>query len=197
MDVFPIAYFGPISYYKQYVNSPDAALEVKEHFVKQTVRTRCEILGPNGKQILSIPVQRVNGNKTKMDELLILEDGWRKIHWKSIETAYSSAAHFDYYGIEVHELIFQKCANLVEFIKEIHLRVLSWLDIEPRWNITTAYLSNYRSDYRKVAFGTQEDFVHEPYHQVFELKDTCVQNLSILDLIFNQGPMARKWLLDC
>jgi hypothetical protein len=47
-------------------------------------------------------------------------------------------------------------------------------------------------DYRKDSFTTTKT---EPlYNQVFEKKGQLVDQLSILDLIFNEGPMARNWI---
>ena len=114
MHIFPTAYFAPIAYYRAYVHAKEPVVETKEHFVKQTIRTRCELLGPNGKQLLSVPVERVNGNKTAVEDLKIVEDGWRKIHWKTIETAYSSSAYFDYYGMEVKELLEGNYVRLID-----------------------------------------------------------------------------------
>lgn len=195
MNIFPTAYFAPIAYYRFYVNSSQPVVEVKEHFVKQTIRTRCELLGPNGKQLLSVPVERANGNKTAVEDLKIVEDGWRKIHWKTIETAYSSSAYFDYYGVEIKELIEGNFTRLIDLNDSIHQRILSWLDIEIPTNFTTEYHIQPGNDFRNVKFDTESDFSHPSYYQVFRQKNDCLENLSILDLILNEGPLARKWVL--
>lgn len=195
MHIFPTAYFAPIAYYRAYVHAKEPVVETKEHFVKQTIRTRCELLGPNGKQLLSVPVERVNGNKTAVEDLKIVEDGWRKIHWKTIETAYSSSAYFDYYGMEVKELLEGNYVRLIDLNDAVHQRVLFWLDLEIPTTYTTVYDLQPEKEDRMTTFDTESDYVHTPYHQVFRQKDNCLLNLSILDLIFNQGPMARKWII--
>lgn len=195
MHIFPTAYFAPIAYYRAYVHAKEPVIETKEHFVKQTIRTRCELLGPNGKQLLSVPVERVNGNKTAVEDLKIVEDGWRKIHWKTIETAYSSSAYFDYYGMEVKELLEGNYVRLIDLNDAVHQRVLFWLDLEIPTIYTTVYDLQPEKEDRMTTFDTESDYVHTPYHQVFRQKDNCLLNLSILDLIFNQGPMARKWII--
>lgn len=195
MHIFPTAYFAPIAYYRAYVHAKEPVVETKEHFVKQTIRTRCELLGPNGKQLLSVPVERVNGNKTAVEVLKIVEDGWRKIHWKTIETAYSSSAYFDYYGMEVKELLEGNYVRLIDLNDAVHQRVLFWLDLEIPTIYTTVYDLQPEKEDRMTTFDTESDYVHTPYHQVFRQKDNCLLNLSILDLIFNQGPMARKWII--
>jgi hypothetical protein len=195
MDVFSTAYFAPIAYYHAYVRAHEPVIEINEHFVKQTIRTRCELLGPNGKQLLSIPVERMNGNKTAVEDLKIVEDGWRKIHWKSIETAYSSSAYFDYYGMEVKELLEGDYTRLIDFNEAIHQRILSWLDIQIPTIYSQEYILHPTADYRTVKLDTESEFLHKPYYQVFRHRDECIQNLSVLDLIFNEGPMARTWII--
>lgn len=197
MQIFPTAYFAPIAYYKAFANADNPVVEVKEHFVKQTIRTRCEVLGPNGKQLLSVPVERINGNKTAIEDLIIVEDGWRKIHWKTIETAYSSAPFFDYYGIEIKELLMdQSLKKLTDLNDAIHQRILSWLDVQIPSSFTNDFEPYFSTDYRLIKLDSEVDFEQKAYYQVFRNKTDCISNLSILDLILNEGPMARKWLLD-
>lgn len=197
MNVFPIAYFGNLVYYKQLVDCKSVVFETEEHFVKQTFRTRCEILGPNDLQTLSVPVKKINGSKTSISELEIVEDGWRKMHWKAIETAYASSPFFDYYGIEVNELIYAEISNYLEFIKQIHKRICTWLDLPLDYKYSISYCDiRNSSDFRNDGFEMKKSLNFENYTQVFRERNECVLNLSILDLIFNQGPLARNWIVD-
>lgn len=195
MTVFPTAYFGNIAYYRALAIADNPVIECHEHFVKQTLRSRCEILGPNDIQRLTIPVVKPNGSKTAMTDLQIADDNWQKLHWKSIETAYGSSAYFDYYGCEVEKLIFSSETNLIQFNKAIHERICSWLDLGIKVDYSTNYIDIQQDDinFRK------EEFIHltefKPYHQVFRTKEECIPNLSVLDLVFNLGPMARNWIL--
>jgi len=194
MTIFPSAYFPPISYVQFYICSEQAHIERFEHFIKQSIRTRCEILGPNGKQILSIPVDRIHGNKTKMGEVRIIENDWRKIHCKSIQTAYSSAPFYDYYSLEINELIHYKTELLVDFNRVIFQRILEWLDISYPLVFTQQYDTNPTFDYRNTLFDSQSTQIQPAYTQVFRQKKEYLPNLSLLDLILNEGPMARKWI---
>jgi hypothetical protein len=195
VTVFPIAYFGNIEYFRELVEAKNPVLEIKENFVKQTLRTRCEILTANGLLQLSIPVIRHLGSKTPMDEIRISdENNWRKIHWKAIESAYSSAPFFDYYGIEVEEMIFRAENNLVKFNNYITTKVLSWLDIDMTLNYSTEYLNEeIVIDNRANNFTKFKQM--KPYKQVFAKDKEFIPNLSILDLIFCEGPLARKWIV--
>lgn len=197
MDAFPTSYFGSVLYYKTLAAAQHPIIETKEHFIKQTGRSRCEILGPNGKHTLSVTTKKGKGSKTSIEEVEIISDEWRKIHWKSIETAYSSSAYFDYYGIEVKELIFNSEPNLLNFNKMIHERICSWLDLPISVNYSHNYIdaNDLTSDFRSFDFSESSKFEGKKYTQVFAEKNEYVENLSILDLIFNQGPMARNWII--
>lgn len=196
--VFPTSYFGSIEYYRSICSFDFVQIEAKEHFVKQTARSRCEILGSNGVLRLSIPVVRNNGSHTSIDEIIIDDrENWRKNHWKSIESAYASSAYFDHYGIEIEKLIFNKdLPYLLDFNQSIHLSILSWLDMEKASRYTTVYElpSETLFDFRSKNFEDHAPSDHNKYTQVFREKNDCIQNLSILDIIMNQGPMARTFL---
>lgn len=195
VSVFPIAYFGNIEYYRKLLQAEHPVIETREHFIKQTVRTRSEILTANGVQQLSIPVTKHLGSKTPMNEVEISDQtDWRKIHWKAIESAYSSAPFFDHYGMEVEELIYQKEKNLIQFNLNIMYRIDNWLDLNGTYICSDTYISeNIVTDHRSDSFSQ-----HGPirkYCQVFEPSGAFVPNLSILDVLFCEGPLARKWLI--
>lgn len=198
MDIFPISYFGSIAYYQALCSNPHSTLDVGEHFIKQTIRTRMEILGPNGKQTLTIPVQRPFGNKTAMKEVRIVEDGWRKLHIRSLKTAYASSPFYDYYEKEIIELIENEELSLIQFLAKIHLRIIEWLGLplELNWSMQFVQAKEGDRDFRKTTFDSEGEFNIQPYTQVFAEKKDYVNNLSILDLIFNEGPMARKWIIQ-
>ena len=195
MEIFPTCYFGSIAFYQKWVAAKRPVIELHEHFIKQTLRSRCEILGPNTIQTLSIPVKKTKGNKSTIEEIELVSDGWQKIHLKSIETAYASSPFYEYYESELFELINFECVMLSDFNNNIHKRILNWLDFPAELFTTHSYLlnENYTLDYRLNSFDLDAKSF-ENYTQVFRAKDECVQNLSILDLILNQGPMARNWI---
>lgn len=194
--ILPTAYFGSIDYYQKMVDEKAVNWEIYEHYVKQTVRNRMTIIGPNGIQALSIPVSKVNGNKTQTKEIQISRaENWEKNHWKAIETAYGASPYFEHYAQEVHDLIYQKTNSLIEFNFNIHARILKWLELPVETGFTTEYTVEIDRDYR-VAFEERNTQRSDSYVQVFMENGNFVPDLSILDAIFNLGPMARKLLID-
>jgi len=198
--VFPIAYFGNIAYYKSLFSCKAIQLECYEHFVKQSIRNRCDILTSNGVLHLSIPIIRNNGSKTLINDVLIdYNTDWRKNHWKAIESAYASSPYFEHYSKDIYDLIYQEEMNLVQFNFNINKAILRWLGIETKVSLTTEYeiLSELKVDYRST-FNKNSDnsqFNFKQYTQVFEENQSFTPNLSILDALFALGPMART-LID-
>ena len=193
--VFPTAYFGSIAYFQALVHEQNVCIEAKEHFVKQTIRTRCSILVSNGLRYLSVPVVKENGNKTPMDRIRIsYTENWQNDHWRTIESAYSSAPFFEHYEKEVKALIFSNEDNLLRFNEKITNTILDWLSIDSVTKQFTSEFANAEHDFRTFPFDDRLDI--KKYTQVFEAENGFIPNLSILDLIMNEGPMARKWLLD-
>lgn len=191
MTVFPTAYFGNISYFRNLLASEEVYIETKEHFVKQTLRTRCTILGANGKQHLSVPVEKPLGSKTPMDQLLIShKEKWQKDHWKSIESAYASSPYFEAYDREVKELIYSEERNLIRFNHQITTSILNWLDCPYEIRFTEEYKA-FDHDLRIHHF--EDDLEPKNYIQVFG-QGGFTHGLSILDLLFCEGPMARNFI---
>jgi len=192
-NVFPIAYFGSVGYYQKLVEARDVCFELHEHYVKQTLRNRMRILGPNGIQELSIPVVKPDGSKTITAKIEIFErENWQKIHWKALETAYGASPYFEHYALEIHELIHQPETNLVAFNQNIHARICSWLDLSVQSATTNTYASVMAAsqDFRNAFADPNPDL--EAYTQVFAPTGKFESDLSILDAVMNLGPMARK-----
>ncbi len=198
MAVFPATYFGSIAYFKELAKHRHVILEAKEHFPKQSYRNRCDILGANGILSLSIPVERPNGSKTSMDLVTIPDtENWRARHWRSIKSAYQSAPFFDYYGIEVEELVMNPETNLLQFNTNIIERIIEWLDLDVTLEHSKEFQPPIEDDPRDVLGrkGNSIPFEPAPYIQVFPGDEGFKMTLSVLDALMCLGPMARNLLV--
>jgi len=197
--IFPTAYFGNISYYKALFSFDAILIESNETYVKQSIRNRCEIVGANGLQQLSIPVTKINGSKTKTNSIVLSnETDWKKLHWKAIETAYAPSPYFEHYCEDVRRLIFQEENNLLQFNTNIHEQIINWLGIKTSSQFTSEYMQiplefDFRNKFNKGEKESTNSLIK--YTQVFENEIGHKDNLSILDAIFCLGPMART-LID-
>lgn len=194
--LFSTNYFGSIPYFQAIAYHDEIIIDLYEQYKKQSWRNRTQILESNGPMYLSVPVKRPNGSKTLVKDVRISnQSNWKKDHWKAIESSYKHAPFFFYYGHQIKELIDHKETNLILYNHKIFKQLLAWLDLD----ITTQLSENYqppknKKDYRISLNKKQFDYYQERYIQVFSDKFPFYPNLSILDLIMNQGPLSRNYI---
>jgi hypothetical protein len=191
--LLPTAYFGPISYYAILLQHPDCSIEHYEHFVKQSIRNRCDIYGANGKLQLTIPKQRKGSDKTIIKEIQIsYKQNWQKEHWNAIVSSYNSSPYFEYYKDELQPFFEKEEMLLINLNCKLQSVILNILQVEEKIITTTEYLhkGNF-SDLRNYKWNTEKQ---EKYDQVFMEKQGFIPNLSILDLLFNLGPESADYL---
>ena len=166
-----------------------------EHFVKQSIRNRCEIYSSNGKLQLTIPKKRKRSSKTIIKEIKIsYEENWQKIHWNAIKSAYNSSPFFEYYQDEIEPFFKKKESKLVDFNNKLQKVILELLQQNRCPNFTTSYHHNTDfSDLRNHDFILKKS---SKYNQVFMEKHGFIPNLTILDLLFNLGPESSDYLYN-
>ena len=139
--LLPTAYFGPISYYAILLQHPNCNIEVHEHFVKQSIRNRCDIYGANGKLQLTIPKQRKGSNKTIIKNIQIsYKQNWQKQHWNAIISSYNSSPYFEYYKDDFLPFFEKQEALLIDFNHKLHAVILKILEKKEEIKTTTTYL---------------------------------------------------------
>ena len=197
--VLSSVYAGNLVYYSLIANSNKIILDVYENFNKQSFRNRCVIASPNGPLKLIIPIVRSSKNIVK-DVKIDNTQNWKKIHWKSLESSYRSSPYFEFYEDEFYSLYFKnKNDFLFEFNNKINLAVLKCLGIETEIMISSSYVEKDLDieDFRNIIPSKSkglEKFKEIKYNQVFQEKQSFLPNLSILDLLFNEGPLAKQFL---
>lgn len=194
--VLPICTFGNIDYYSNYLSAGKVILEKWEHYPKQTYRNRYEILGPNGRQRLTIPVVGQKGKKVPVCEIEIdYRQDWPTLHWRSIIAAYQRSPFFDFYKDEFHDVLFSRPKKLIDFNLSTHKLILEWLGKSNSEELTSAFFEgNCDLDLREFFKSSQRTVVNSHYLQVFSDRHAFEQNLSFLDLIFNLGPESLAYL---
>lgn len=196
--VFPVLYAGPIEYFALMMQYTSVVFERKEHFVKQSFRNRCEIVGANGMLKLSIPTIRKSRERTVYDEVMLAkEEQWNYIHWRSLCTAYRSSPYFEYYEQEIESFFLKPPDTLFEFNKGLTEWALKKLSLDLEMQYTGSFQSNYELDFRHRFSAKKAERYHYPrYIQVFEERVGFIPNLSVFDLLFNLGPESRSYLLE-
>lgn len=192
MILLSTAYFPPISWMSLLYQHQEIVIDLNETYPKQTFRNRCQIATTNGLMDLSVPIKKPNGNQTKTKETQIdYQQNWPLLHWKSIKTAYQSSPFFLYYQDEVEALFHKKHETLFELNEQIIQEISSLIGFSAKINYSAEFihLDTLKDDYRfSIHPKKNNPFIMESYHQVFEEKFGYLENLSILDLLFNEGP---------
>jgi len=194
--IFPLFYLPPIHYFtalKQ--NQGDMLLEMHEHFPKQTYRNRASIHSPNGKLDLIVPVERgAEVHRPIKDIRISYEFNWQRIHWLSLQTSYRSSAFFEFYEDDFAPFYEKKWEFLVDYNQELLNLISRLLKIDFSFTPTTEYkIVETELDFRKAIHPKKDHiFSVSPYYQVFEDRNGFIENLSIVDLLFNQGPHTRN-----
>ena len=192
-------YFPSISHFVAMAQSEKIVFEMEDNFQKQTNRNRTYIYSPNGIQLLNIPVKHSKQIHQKTKDVKIETDfDWQKQHFKSLEAGYRSSPFFEYFEDEIRPVFEKKYTFLVDLNFEAMNIVSKCLRMKFEYETTTEYFrevdSNTILDYRPLADGKKDDSKFETYTQVFEEKHGFLNNLSILDLLFNEGRYALDYL---
>ena len=191
------SYFPSISNFVAIVQSSVISFEVEDNFQKQTNRNRTYIYSPNGIQLLNIPIQHANSNSQKTKDVKIESSfDWQKQHFKSLAAAYRSSPFFEYFEYIIEPFYAKKHTFLMDLNFETIEIILKCLPMKLDYNKTLEYFSDVpeMNDFRNLVNGKKDDSKFEPYTQVFGDKHGFLNNLSVLDLLFNEGRFALDYL---
>ena len=200
MSLFIPTYFSPIAQYSEILKSDNVIFEMEDNFQKQSYRNRCYIYNSNGKQLLNIPVKdknRGSSERKKTKNMLVDNDvPWQEHHLKSLRTAYRNSPFYEFYEDDLN-IIFEKKYNYLQDVNiDTYLFITDALQIKSNYSKTTEYMVDSNSnDFRELsnAKKTPNKLV-DTYIQMFDDKHGFIPNLSILDLLFMEGPNAISFL---
>ena len=188
--IFPTAYLPSIEYVSLFLKTEDASIELFETYQKQSCRTRTNVMTANGIQTLTIPVIKTNGNHTLTKDIEIsYKESWQQVHLRCLESAYRKSAYFDYYFPYFEKIYRQKFKTLVELNDFCLKTILKIMKVKKDYSFTTDFerIAD-ENDYRiSLSKGTNK-IEMKPYYQVFADRHGFISNLSIVDLLFNEGP---------
>ncbi len=191
-------YFPSIAHFVGIANAETLLLEVEDNYQKQTFRNRTTIYAANGKLILSIPVVYTQKNRQKYRDIKIANNtNWQSQHWKSLQSAYRTSPFFEFYEDELRPLFSHKETYLLDFNFKCLNVIFNCLQLDLKFNKTESYQKTIenKTDLRHLVHTTQKQQQQfSVYIQVFNNKHGFINNLSILDLLFNEGTNALSYL---
>jgi hypothetical protein len=196
--LLPLTYLGPVQYYSKFLLKGKFVIEQYDNYVKQTYRNRCVIFGANGPVILTIPVKKKREQKNLVKDIIIDYDtDWRRLHWRGIISAYNSSPFFEFYRDRFEPFYLKKYSFLVDYCFALTTEVLNVVNIDVDPVLSKKYIftgdASIIHDFRELIHPKKDikdddSFRSVTYQQVFSGKCGFMQNLSILDLLFNLGP---------
>lgn len=192
-------YFPSISHFVAMAQSDKIVFEMEDNFQKQTNRNRTYIYSPNGIQLLNIPVKHSTKPHQKTKDIKIENDfNWQKQHFKSLEAGYRSSPFFEFFEDEIHPIFEKKHHFLMDLNFETMELISKCLRLKLDYESTLEYFHEVDAssvlDFRTLVNGKKDKSQFESYKQVFDNKYGFLNNLSILDLLFNEGKYALDYL---
>lgn len=191
-------YFPNIAQFVAMFQAEHVIFEVCDNYQKQTYRNRTSIYGANGKLDLNVPVVYSQKNRQPYAEVQIFnDDAWQSQHLKSLESAYRTSPFFEFYIDDLMPLFEQTFINIMDFNFKCLEIILECLQCSLAYTTTEHFEMKPEGifDMRPLVNCRKEipqNF--KPYAQVFDLKHGFLSNLSILDLLFNEGPNTELYL---
>ena len=198
MSLFIPTYFSPISQYSEIVKADELIFEMDDNFQKQSYRNRCYIYNSNGKQLLSVPVKHLTKERRKKTRDTLVENDfpWQDQHFKSLQIAYRTSPFFEFFEDDLAPIFEKKYTYLQDLNIDTFLFLKDALQIETSFSTTQEYkVEPNEKDFRLLAeIKQQPKKLVEKYIQMFDDKHGFIPNLSILDLLFMEGPNAISYL---
>lgn len=201
--LFHPCYFGPISLWANIVQTEETIFENEDNYQKQTYRNRMYIYDANGKLNLNIPVKHssslgldTNGRQKYRDVQIENEFDWQIRHWRALKTSYQTSPFFEFYEDELNPLYEKSYKFLLDFNYDCMEFAAEAMQYDLEIQKTAEYFEKPEiEDLRKLVTAKKKvHFQNEPYTQVFSEKLGFENDLSVLDLLFNEGPNTLQYL---
>lgn len=193
-------YFPCINYFSLLYHAENIYFNVDLIFRKQSYKNRCYISAANKIIPLIIPVKKGKSKLSYKDVQIDYSTNWQKLHWSSIISAYNSSPFFLHYKDYYEKVFLDKVPGLLDLNLNIIRSTCRVLGMEKNFHrfsgtseVETTDLTNQlhpKQKFDSITFSIKE------YYQVFIENFGFLRNLSIMDLIFNEGPVAVEILKD-
>ncbi len=186
-----LQYFGDIKLISTLIKSTNAFFLPDVRYEKSLHLNRTSLIGANGPLLLTVPLIGGRDKKQKLKDVRIsYVDPWQRIHWRGIDSSYRKAPWFDEYAPELKDLFELK----EKYLLDLNLKTMEWTlkKLKLKLDILADNTSTRKIEEEKSIEKGFSNFKN--YQQIFSERHGFVPNLSILDLLFCEGPSAKKYL---
>ena len=185
-------------------------MEACENYQKQSYRNRCKFYAADGVQTLSFPIVHESGtHKLPISEIKVdYSTPWIQQHERAIISAYRTSAYFEYYQDELFEILESRPEKLFDLDLALIRFFIEKSGIKVDLRLTSDYSRHGSVEGESVRCEDLRETIHpkrpndilaaldleKPYFQVFARKYGFKSDLSIMDLLFNEGPDSILFL---
>ena len=199
MIILPSTYLGSVEYFAHLAqHGQECIVDIHELYIKRSERNRAQIMTANG--VMQLPVHVVNANRprTPMHKVRIdYSKRWQHQHWIALLSAYRSSPYFDYYAPYVESFYTQRFDSLVEYNTALTKTLMRLLGIEGELHLSESYIDAQEGDCDLRVKNRESLFDSPRYFQLFSDRFPFEPNLSVVDLLFAEGPSAIEFLRRC
>ena len=190
-----IQYFGDIYSYLKFINCSNAVFSPYKSYFRAQHFNRMKLMGANGPLLLSVPLEGGRDQKVKWKDVKIAyAEPWQRIHWRGIHDNYRKAPWFEDYAPGLENLYRKQ----EKFLLDLNLKTTEWVLQRLKWKLAILAVTEEEAKNQPQQTGTAPEEEQQPhwpvYQQVFAGRHGFVPNLSILDLLLCEGPMATAYL---
>ena len=193
-------YFGTVNWYKLLFQFSNIQFEQYETYQKMSFRKRCMIVGSNGLINLSVPLEKGRSQKLLIKDVKIsYSENWQEQHWRSIASCYGNSPFFEFYE-ESLLLLFEIRPT---YLIDLNWQTFEWVTKRLKWGAQMERTDQYLPENPNGVFDARNLFKPRyydqlkdvvKYQQVFEDRIGFKPNLSVLDLMFCNGPGSKSLL---
>jgi hypothetical protein len=188
------AWFPPVDWFALLAAKESVYLEACESYRKQTWRNRCRILTANGPMDLRVPVLH-DGERLISKVRVDWSTDWLRQCEYAIDTAYYSSPFFEYYRDELFAILERRQETLWDMNLDIIDFFCRKIGIAPEIVPTVDFALDVEENWRdRLSPKKPAEGLVRPYWQVFREKFGFVPGLSVMDLLFNEGPESLACL---
>ncbi len=184
----PLLFVGPIAWWQAWVQQPELPVWTHAPVAKRSRQNYTLLNGANSLQRMTVPTDR-RSRRAYYDSVLVnYGRPWQRTHLHAYPTIYHNSPYFEHYWPELEPLLSASPERLIDY----GLPLAKWIAKQLRPEAPLRLMETVdQPDYRHWALTAHcapEGFAPPDYYHLFTHDE---QNVSVLDLLFCEGPQSR------